>query len=141
MSELSIDKDLQLRVMQILEKLESATDLEGCAVVSFTGLRIASADRAVTDADIFSASPAALISLGQKIGMGPEGDNPQGKLTEIVLQGKEGYSIITIGAGEFMLLSNCKKGYKLGYYFHKIRKTFRKIETLLKGVKIGEAVY
>ncbi|GAB4316978.1 MAG: hypothetical protein Kow0069_19540 [Promethearchaeota archaeon] len=136
-TEVDIDPELQMRLMQILEKLESGTDLEGCQVISSTGLRVACADRAVTDADEFSVSPATLIKLGQQIMDSGE----YGDLTEIALQGKEGYSIITVGKGEFMLLSTCKKGYKLGYYFHRIRKTFRVIEKLLEGVEIKPLDY
>ncbi|MHA1732034.1 MAG: roadblock/LC7 domain-containing protein [Promethearchaeota archaeon] len=136
-TEVDIPQELQMRLMRILENLESTTDLEGVAIISYTGLRIACADRAETDADQFSASPAALISLGQKIGQ----EHEQGQLKEIVIQGTDGYSILTIGEGNFYLVAHCKKSYKLGYYFKKIRGAFREIESLLKGIEIGEAVY
>lgn len=42
--EINIDRDLLAEIMRNLEKLESSTDLEGSAIVSKTGLRIASSE-------------------------------------------------------------------------------------------------
>ncbi len=132
----SVDKKVLSDLMRNLEWLESSTDLEGTAIVSKTGLRVASSETADLTADIYSASPATLISLGEKISTGLE----QGDLQEIVIRGTHGYTIIVVGAKEnsFMLFTNCKKGYKLGYYFHKIRKAFRIMEPLLKQIEKQE---
>jgi predicted regulator of Ras-like GTPase activity (Roadblock/LC7/MglB family) len=130
-SELDVDPVILADVMKKLEQLESSTDLEGTAIVSKTGLRIASSETADVVADIYSASPATLISLGEKISSGLG----QGDLREIVIKGVKGYTIILVGdtGNNFMLFTNCKKGYKLGYYFHKIRKAFKEMEpTLMK---------
>ena len=132
-SDLETNKDTLAELMRNLEWLESSTDLEGTAIVSKTGLRVASSETADIAADIYSASPATLISLGEKISMGLE----QGELQEIVIRGTNGYTIIVVGSKDnnFMLFTNCKKGYKLGYYFHKIRKAFRIMEPLLKQIE------
>ncbi len=137
MKEVEIDPALQLKISHILETLESGTDLEGCAVISNTGLRVACADSAETDADQFSVSPATLIALSSKI----IEELKQGELTEIVIAGEDGYSIVTVGSSKFILLSNCKKAYKLGYYFHRIRKTYKIIEKLLESVELKPAAY
>lgn len=131
-TELNIDQEILDDLMRALEMLESSTDLEGTAIVSKTGLRIASSETSDVTADIYSASPATLISLGEKISEGLE----QGNLKEIVIRGMKGYTVITVGGPEteFMLFTNCQKGYKLGYYFHKIRKAFNLIEPLLKSI-------
>ena len=128
-----VDKDVLTELMRNLEWLESSTDLEGTAIVSKTGLRVASSETADIVADIYSASPATLISLGEKISNGLE----QGELREIVIRGTIGYTMIVVGSvdNNFMLFTNCKKGYKLGYYFHKIRKAFRIMEPLLKQIE------
>jgi hypothetical protein len=122
--------------MRNLEQLESSTDLEGSAIVSKEGIRIASSETADVVADIYSASPATLISLGEKISSGLG----QGELREIVIKGVKGYTIILVGDKDnnFMLFTNCKKGYKLGYYFHKIRKSFREMEPVLKSIEAKE---
>ena len=132
-SEINIDPVILGEIMQSLEKLESSTDLEGSAIVSKTGLRIASSETADIVADIYSASPATLISLGEKISRGLG----QGELKEIVIRGVKGYTIILVGDldNNFMLFTNCSKGYKLGYYFHKIRKSFKEMEPVLKKIE------
>lgn len=132
-SEIDIDQEILDELMRNLEQLESSTDLEGTALVSKTGLRIASSETADIVADVYSASPATLISLGEKISTGLG----QGELREIVIRGVKGYTIIIVGDTEnnFMLFTNCKKGYKLGYYFHKIRKSFKEMEPVLKKIE------
>lgn len=132
-SEIDIDQEILDELMRNLEQLESSTDLEGTALVSKTGLRIASSETADIVADVYSASPATLISLGEKISSGLG----QGELREIVIRGIKGYTIIIVGDAEnnFMLFTNCKKGYKLGYYFHKIRKSFKEMEPTLKKIQ------
>jgi len=134
--EINIDRELLAELMRNLEELESSTDLEGSAIVSKTGLRIASSETADVVADIYSASPATLISLGEKISSGLE----QGELREIVIRGVKGYTIILVGDADnnFMLFTNCKKDIKFGYYFHKIRKSFLKMEPVLKRVETKE---
>lgn len=132
-SELEISQEVLNDLMRSLEILESSTDLEGTAIVSKTGLRIASSETADVVADIYSASPATLISLGEKISQGLD----QGELKEIVIRGNEGYTLILVGDKDtdFMLFTNCKKDIMLGYYFHKIRKAFKIMEPVLKQIQ------
>ena len=131
--QLNIPQEVLADLMRMLETLESSTDLEGTAIVSKTGLRIASSETADVVADIYSASPATLISLGEKISQGLN----QGELQEIVIRGTQGYTIILVGAADnnYMLFTNCKKQAKLGYYFHKIRKAFKIMEPILKQIE------
>ena len=135
-SEIDIDQEILDELMRNLEQLESSTDLEGTALVSKTGLRIASSETADIVADVYSASPATLISLGEKISSGLG----QGELREIVIRGVKGYTIIIVGDAEnnFMLFTNCKKGYRLAYYFHKIRKAFKAMEPTLQQIQSQE---
>ena len=135
--EIDVSQDMLDEIMRSLEELESSTDLEGTAVVSKTGLRIASSETADIIADIYSASPATLISLGEKISQ----DLDQGELQEIVIKGTKGYTIILVTGEDdnFMLFTNCSKGYKLGYYFHKIRKAYNEMKPLLDKVMPEQA--
>ena len=130
-SEIDISQDVLDELMRALERLEASTDLEGTAVVSKTGLRIASSETADVVWDIYSASPATLISLGEKISQGLQ----QGELQDIIIRGKNGYTIIMVGSSDFMLFTNSKKEIKLGYYLHKIRKAYRIIEQILTQIK------
>ena len=138
-SEIDVSQDILDELMRALERLEASTDLEGTAVVSKTGLRIASSETADVVWDIYSASPATLISLGEKISQGLQ----QGELKDIVIRGTKGYTIILVGSADnnFMLFTNCKKGYKLGYYFHKIRKSFREMEPVLRKIETKDITY
>jgi len=119
-------------LMRALETLESSTDLEGTAIVSKTGLRVASSETADVVADIYSASPATLISLGEKISQ----ELKQGELKEILIRGTKGYTIILVGDkdNDFMLFTNCKKAFKLGYYVHKLKKAFKIMDPILKKI-------
>ncbi len=130
--EIKIDQQILDDLMRLLETIESSTDLEATAIVSKTGLRIASSETANVVADIYSASPATLISLGQKISQGLN----QGELQEIVIRGTKGYTIILVGAADnnYMLFSSCKKAFKLGYYVHKLKKAFEIMEPVLKQI-------
>ncbi len=132
--ELNIDQEILDDLMRSIEILESSSDLEGTALVSKTGLRVASSETADVAADIYSASPATLISLGQKISEGLE----QGELKEIIIRGTTGYTIIMVGAADnnFMLFTNCKTNYKLGYYLHKLNKAFNIMLPVLNQIKI-----
>ena len=132
--ELNIDQEILDDLMRSIEILESSSDLEGTALVSKTGLRVASSETADIAADIYSASPATLISLGQKISEGLG----QGELKEIIIRGTTGYTIIMVGAADnnFMLFTNCKTGYKLGYYLHKLNKAFNIMLPVLNQIKI-----
>ena len=138
-SEIDISQEILDELMRALEQLESSTDLEGTAIVSKTGLRIASSETSEFGLDIYSASPATLISLGEKISQGLQ----QGELKDVVITGATGYTIILVGDADndFMLFTNCKKGYKLGYYFHKIRKSFKEIEPVLKKIQTKNMNY
>ncbi len=139
--EVDMKKELQIKLMQQLEKLESSTDLEGTAIITKTGLRIASSSLGNPEisADLHSAGPAALISLGDKLSQGLS----YGELSEIVITGDEGYTIITVGDqnSKFMLLTHCRKESKLGYYFHRLRKAYRELIPLLEDVAISSAAY
>ncbi|MHA1601652.1 MAG: roadblock/LC7 domain-containing protein, partial [Promethearchaeota archaeon] len=123
---------------RMLESLESPTDLEGTALVTKTGLRIASSTHASTDVDQHSASPATLVSLADRVSQGLE----YGNLKQIVISGEEGYTIITTTEeSQFMLLSHSRKEAKLGYYFHLLSKAFEQMVALLAHIEIGEATY
>lgn len=138
MSEVQLERDLQISLHRMLETVESSTDLEGTALVTKTGMRIASSTQASTDVDQHSASPATLISLASKVTESFEYGPPN----QMVVSGEDGYTIITTSQqSQFMLLSHCKKAATLGYYFHRLSKAFEKMVALLANIEIGEATY
>ncbi len=135
-NEVLIDPKIQIELASMLEEIESKTELEGCAIITYTGLRVAHADSSVgpsIDADLYSASPATLLSLGNTVTM----SLGYGEVSEIVVRGQKGYTICTAGQGvPFIMLSTSKKGYKLGYFFQLLRKTYFKAMEKLKDTKI-----
>ena len=135
-NEVLIDPKIQIELSSMLEEIESKTELEGCAIITFTGLRVAHADSSVgpsIDADLYSASPATLLSLGNTVTM----SLGYGEVSEIVVRGQKGYTIVTAGKDvPFIMLSTSKKGYKLGYFFQLLRKTYLKVMEKLKDTKI-----
>ncbi|MBN2155540.1 MAG: roadblock/LC7 domain-containing protein [Candidatus Lokiarchaeota archaeon] len=141
LKEVDMEKDLQITLMKKLEQLESSTDLEGTAIITKTGLRIASSSLGNPEitADLHSAGPAALISLGEKLSQGLQ----YGELRDIVITGDQGYTIITVGGPgtRFILLTHCRKESKLGYYFHRLRKAYRELMPLLENVGISSAQF
>ncbi|HEC40495.1 hypothetical protein LCGC14_0815050 [marine sediment metagenome] len=138
-TEIEISQQIKDELMRTLEQLESSTDLEATAIVSKTGIRIASSETTDVMSDIYSASPAILISLGEKISQGLN----QGDLKDVVIKGTNGYTIILVGDSDndFMLFTNCKKGSLLGYYSHKIRKAFKEMEPVLKKIETKDDSY
>ena len=132
LKEIDVSQEILDEIMRNLEDLETGTDLEGTAIVSKTGLRIASSETADVIADIYSASPATLIALGEKISQ----DLDQGELKEIVIRGIKGYTLILVTGTEdnFMLFTNAKTISKLAYYFHKVRKAYNKMKPILEKI-------
>lgn len=136
--EVNLDRQLQIELHRLLEILESSTDLEGTALVTKTGLRIASSTQASTDVDQHSASPATIVSLADKVSQGLE----YGNAKQVVVTGEQGYTIVTTEPeSQFMLLSHSKQSAKLGYYFHRLRKAFENMVNLLTNIQISEASY
>ncbi|MHA1871731.1 MAG: roadblock/LC7 domain-containing protein, partial [Promethearchaeota archaeon] len=126
----------RVQLWKLLESLETSTDLEGTAIITKEGLRIASSTNAEVQSDAHSASPSVLISLGEKFIR----DLQYGNLTEILISGEEGYTIIIVGDEHtnFILISHSKKASKLGYYFHRLRKAYKLLSDLLKDIEISK---
>ena len=105
MSEVKLADNLRMDLHRQLEGPESSTHLEGTALVTKqdTGSEFHSCRYGHRRP---SASPAAPISLGEKIANGLS----YGNLVQLVVTGTEGYTIITTQEdSSFMLLSHCKK--------------------------------
>ena len=78
-------------LMELLSEIESSTDLEACAIVTKEGLRIAHATGTNTDADIFSALTAVILSMGYKA----INELGHGDFKVVIIRGTEGYTIVT----------------------------------------------
>jgi len=120
--------DERLRhISRMLNELERKTSLEAIALVSKSGLRVACATNTVVDADLFSASAAALINIGAKTAQ----ELGHGNLNDVILRGENGFTIVTEVTPQTMLVASCKETHKLGYYMALLKNYTKRIAQIL----------
>lgn len=115
------------QVSKMLDELERKTTLEAIALVTKSGLRMACATSTVVDADLFSASAAALINIGEKTTR----ELGHGNLNDVILRGDNGFTIVTEVNPKTMLVASCKEMHKLGYYMALLKNYVRRIAQAL----------
>ncbi len=99
-------------LQELLQRIENSTGLEALAVVTREGIRLACAVSGGVDSDIFSAATATLVSVGEE-NLRQLG---QGFLSEIILRGSKGFTIIMRGSEETLLVGASRDQIRLGYY-------------------------
>ncbi len=105
--------EVQFKELQeLLQRVENSTGLEALAVVTREGIRLACAVSGDVDSDIFSAATATLVSVGEE-NLRQLG---QGFLSEIILRGSKGFTIIMKGSEETLLVGASRDQIRLGYY-------------------------
>jgi len=122
------------RISKMLDELERKTTLEAIALVSKSGLRVACATSTVIDADLFSASAAALINIGEKTTR----ELGHGNLNDVILRGENGFTIVTEVNPKTMLVASCKETHKLGYYMALLKNYTRRIAQALEAPSTEE---
>lgn len=101
-------KDLQ----DLMRRIEQSTGLEALAVVTREGIRLACAVSGDVDSDIFSAATATLVNVGEETLR----QLSQGSLSEVILRGNKGFTIIMRGTRETLLVGASRDQIRLGYY-------------------------
>lgn len=101
-------KDLQ----DLMRRIEQSTGLEALAVVTREGIRLACAVSGDVDSDIFSAATATLVNVGEETLR----QLSQGTLSEVILRGNKGFTIIMRGTPETLLVGASRDQIRLGYY-------------------------
>jgi predicted regulator of Ras-like GTPase activity (Roadblock/LC7/MglB family) len=101
-------KDLQ----NLMRRIEQSTGLEALAVVTREGIRLACAVSGDVDSDIFSAATATLVNVGEETLR----QLSQGTLSEVILRGNKGFTIIMRGTPETLLVGASRDQIRLGYY-------------------------
>lgn len=105
--------EVQFKELQeLLQRVENSTGLEALAVVTREGIRLACAVSGDVDSDIFSAATATIVSVGEE-NLRQLG---QGFLSEIILRGSKGFTIIMKGSEETLLVGASRDQIRLGYY-------------------------
>lgn len=113
---------------QVLEDLNSgSTDVEASALISNDGLVIASALPSNVDEDRVGAMSAALLSLGDRAGH----ELARGSMDRIMIQGEQGYVIMTSAGDEAVLTIMAKPNAKLGLIFLDIKRAASALANLL----------
>lgn len=113
---------------QVLEELKgSSADVEASALISTDGLMIASALPQGMDEDRVGAMSAALLSLGERAAR----ELARGNLERVLLQGQQGYVIMSSAGGEAVLTVLAKSNAKLGLIFLDIKRAAEALSKLI----------
>lgn len=117
---------IQLR--HILKNFVTATaDVEGVAVVTPDGLPLASNLPGNMDEERVSAMSAAMLSLGERIGM----ELVRGSIDRIYVEGDEGFSILTSCGDEAVFLVLANKAAKQGVLMLEIKRALGELKVAL----------
>lgn len=116
-------------LMEEIKKIEAGTDLKRVAVISKTGMSIASAVSDQMDADAETASSAALIDLAEKLSESVA----HGDLREILVKAESGFVILQSINEDYMIFGGITNPLKIGYYMEYLRSKAIKFAFLLAG--------
>lgn len=112
----------------ILKNFVTATsDVEGVAVVTPDGLPLASNLPGNMDEERVSAMSAAMLSLGERIGM----ELVRGSIDRIYVEGDEGFSILTSCGEEAVFLVLANKAAKQGVLMLEIKRALGELKATL----------
>lgn len=112
----------------ILQNFVTGTnDIEGAALVSPDGLPIATRLPSGMDEERTSAMSAAMLSLGERIGL----ELSTGTIERLYIEGTNGYGIL-VGCGEeAVLLVLASRAAKQGLLMLEIKRTVAEIKSIL----------
>ncbi len=117
-------KDLQ----SLMQRIEQSTGLEALAVVTREGIRLACAVSGDVDSDIFSAATATLVNVGEETLR----QLSQGTLTEVIIRGNKGFTIIMRGSPETLLVGASRDQIRLGYYIGLMKIYANKVTKIME---------
>ena len=105
----------------------STADIEASALISVDGLMMASAMPQGMDEDRVGAMSAALLSLGERTAR----ELARGALERVLVQGEDGYVIMTAAGEEAVLTVLAKSNAKLGLIFLDIKRAARALSQII----------
>jgi predicted regulator of Ras-like GTPase activity (Roadblock/LC7/MglB family) len=112
----------------ILQSFVSNTiDVQGAAVVTPDGLPLAANIPNNMDEERVSAMSAAMLSLGERIGM----ELGRGVIDRIYVEGNEGFSILTSCGQDAVFLVLASKTAKQGVLMLEIKRTVAELKLVL----------
>ncbi|WP_416669980.1 roadblock/LC7 domain-containing protein [Egbenema bharatensis] len=112
----------------ILQEFVSATsDVQGAALVTPDGLPLSTNLPGTMDEERVSAMSAAMLSLGERIGV----ELGRGAIDRIYVEGEEGFSILTSCTQDAVLLVLAHRSAKQGVLLLEIKRTVAEIKSVL----------
>ena len=116
------------QIRQALEDLNtSSADIEASALISIDGLLIDAVLPHGMDEDRLGAMSAALLSLGERTAR----ELGRGRLERVLVQGENGYVIMTAAGEEAVLTVLAKSNAKLGLIFLDIKRAARALSQII----------
>jgi predicted regulator of Ras-like GTPase activity (Roadblock/LC7/MglB family) len=107
------------RLSSLLQKFVATTsDIQGVALVNSDGLPISVALPTRLDEDRVSAMAAAILALGERIGS----ELARGVTGRVIIEGKDGYALLTRFSEELALLVLAHRDTKLGVLIFEIKR-------------------
>lgn len=115
----------------ILQTFVSTTaDIQGAALVTPDGLPLAANLPGTMDEERVSAMSAAMLSLGERIGV----ELIRGAIERIYIEGEEGYSILTSCSHDAVFLVLAHRSAKQGVLLLEIKRAVSELKQVLQGV-------
>lgn len=108
----------------------NASNVQGAALVSPDGLTLAATLPGGMDDERVAAMSAAMLSLGERIGR----ELNRGKIERILVEGSNGYGILTSCTEDAVFLVLADASAKLGIINLEIKNVLAELQTQLTGV-------
>ncbi|MGQ9719778.1 MAG: roadblock/LC7 domain-containing protein [Candidatus Jordarchaeum sp.] len=124
---MTISEQKSEKIRGLLQKIEDTTKLEGCAVITRDGVRLASSASTSVDADMLSAASAAMISTGEMAAM----QLSYGSLSDIIIRGDNGHILLTRAGPNHMLVAASKDTTQLGLNLGVLRRYASQISGMI----------
>jgi len=116
------------KLSQILTEFASTTsEIQGAALVTPDGLPLASALPGKMDEERVSAMSASILSLGERIGK----ELARGEVERILVEGNEGYGILTSCTEEALFLVLASRQAKQGVLMLEIKRILEDLRLVL----------
>ncbi|MEM3663020.1 MAG: roadblock/LC7 domain-containing protein [Candidatus Jordarchaeales archaeon] len=128
---MTLDEKTARKLVRMLQQIEDTTKLEGVAVVTRDGVRVACAESANVDVDAISTASAAIINTSEATAM----QLGHGSLSEIIIKGDSGYLLITRVDDEHMMVASSRDIVRLGLNLGVLKRYSRSVAELLAQAK------
>ncbi len=128
---MALDEKTAKKLVRMLQQIEDTTKLEGVAVVTRDGVRVACAESANVDVDVISTASAAIINTSEATAM----QLGHGNLSEIIIKGDSGYLLITRVDDEHMMVASSRDTIRLGLNLGVLKRYSRSIAELFAQAK------